>query len=210
MINKNYIPIGFQCTVKKVIKEMNIEDKTLPFDWMLSSPKFIYEILYLLLNDMPINELVKNHFFKCTNKASFSSVENYIVDPMGESLYNEKYDVIFPHDTYDDETIQKYIRRFERLYNLIKNSENLIYLYISPSSELVGNFTIDSRYILTDVNKYLIKIYDLIKENSNSTFKFKVLSTYGDKIEYDNIEFIYINPTNHWEYLIQECINKLI
>lgn len=213
---KNYIPLGFQCSVKETLKNMNIYSETLPFDWMLSSPKFVYEILSLLLSDIPIDYLVKEHFFNCTNKSSISKingveiVEHYISNPNGNSLYNEKYDVIFPHDVYNIESIEKYIRRFERLYNLIKNGSNLVYVYISPSSNNIGDFTIDGRKILTDVNKYLIKIYELIKKNSNSTFEFKVLSTYDERIDCDGIKYSFINPKPHFIYIIDDCVNELL
>lgn len=58
---KNYIPLGFQCSVKETLKNMNIYSETLPFDWMLSSPKFVYEILSLLLSDIPIDYLADKH-----------------------------------------------------------------------------------------------------------------------------------------------------
>jgi hypothetical protein len=208
-MDKTYIPIGFQCTVPTVLKNMGLKGSTLPFDWMLSSPKFVYEILCLLLNDMSINELVTDHFFKPSSRTSCLNVEHYFTDPSGIALCNEKYDVIFPHDEYNNDNIEKYIRRFDRLYNLIKHGENLVYLYISPSSDVDGNFSIDGRHILSEENEYMIKIYDLIKENANSTFEFKVLSTYGERIEYDGIDFIYINPANCWIYLIDDCCNKL-
>jgi hypothetical protein len=207
MINKHYIPLGFQCTVPTVLQHMGSKTETLPFDWMLSS----------LLTGMPIPELVTEHFFKCTAKSRIlidsnnsAVVEHYITDPSGEALYNEQYDVIFPHDVYDEDHITKYIRRFERLYNLIKTGENLIYVYISPSSIHQGNFIIDDRSIINDTTKYLIDTYELLKNHTgDKNFEFKVLTTFNDSIEYPGIQFVNITPQPVWLNIVSECVDTL-
>jgi hypothetical protein len=220
MTNKKYISLGFQCTVPTVFQYLGVKNETLPFDWMLSSPKFVYEMLFLLMEEnMSIPELVTNHFFKCDKRCTLVRdmnnnvvVEHYITDPNGDSLYNEQYDVIFPHDLYDIDHIQKYIRRFERLYNLIKNYNDLIYIYISPSSNQEGNFLIDGRNILNDTDLYLNKIYDLLLNKSNNqNFEFKTLLTnQPDSIGlYDKIQYINIEPKPLWVEIVGECVHKL-
>ena len=58
------IPIGIQCLNATLKKRINKDTKTLPFDWMFSHPKFVYEILNLLLeNKINTEEIVNNHFF---------------------------------------------------------------------------------------------------------------------------------------------------
>ena len=89
----------------------------------------------------------------------------------GTALYNTQYKVIFPHDIKDDETIRKYIRRFERLKEIIVHStEHLYFIYTSQSSLETGNFTIDGETMAKDVYVYLSKIYTLIGDiRSNYT-----------------------------------------
>lgn len=103
---------------------------------MFSTPKFIFEMLELLLeNNISIDDLVKNHFLYCEKKANVNGYEKFYTCDNGGSLYNSKYNVIFPHDNYNTETINKYIRRFERLKDIIINAkEELCFLYISQSS----------------------------------------------------------------------------
>lgn len=68
-------------------------------------------------------------------KANVNGYENFYTCYNGGLLYNSKYNVIFPHDNYNTETINKYIRRFERLKDIIINAkEELCFLYISQSS----------------------------------------------------------------------------
>ena len=86
------ISLGIQCTNGTFKKEINKTCKTLPFDWMFAHPKFVYEMLVLLLEkDMDVKELVINHFFLCDKKASYKNIEHYITDENGTALYNSKY-----------------------------------------------------------------------------------------------------------------------
>jgi len=157
------IPIGLQCTTS-IFKNEIKKTHTLPFDWMFATPSFIYEILVLLLEkNMNIEELVKNHFFYCEKRANANGLEHYYTCDNGFALYNTKYNVIFPHDENNLENINKYIRRFERLKDIILNStEDLHFIYISQSSLENSNFTIDGNIIVKDVYIYLSKIYELI------------------------------------------------
>ena len=63
------IPIVIQCTNVNFKSKINKETKRFPFDWMISTPKSVFEILDLLLNkNMNINELVENHFLMLIKK----------------------------------------------------------------------------------------------------------------------------------------------
>ena len=215
-MESNYVSLGFQCTVPTVLNKKEIKGPTLPFDWMLSSPKFVYKMIYLLLDDMPVDTLVRDHFFKCDYKSQILRenddyvLEHYITNINGNALLNRKYNVIFPHDSYDEFTIQKYIRRFERLKKIILEGKNVTYLYISPSSKESGDFSIDGKIIIEDYILYLNKIYNLIKSKSNF-FNFKVLLTNNNDIEnlVSGIEYINISPKSVWMEIVDECKNKL-
>ncbi len=201
------IPIGLQCTTA-VFKNEIKKTQTLPFDWMFSTPSFVYEILVLLLEkNIDIEELVKNHFLCCEKKASLHSGEHYFNCEDGFALYNTKYNVIFPHDTYSNETIDKYIRRFERLKDIILNStENLYFIYISQSSLEDGNFTIDGNIVLKDVYIYLTKIYKLIG-NFRNNYKMILFDTIQEEqIELldNNIVLYKLNRCNNWTELLPQ------
>ena len=162
------IPIGIQCTSTTFKKK--IEDThTLPFDWMFATPSFVFEMLELLLEkNINIEDLVKNYFFYCEKKATYNITEHYYTCDNGFALFNTKYNVIFPHDKNDIDSINKYIRRFERLKDIILNStECLYFIYTSQSSLESGNFTIDDNIVINDVYIYLSKIYKLISKFRN-------------------------------------------
>jgi len=70
---RNYISIGFQCTVPFALNKANLKGPTLPFDWMLAPPRFVHTMLELLLvRNMNTSELVTDHFYPTTTWAQWT------------------------------------------------------------------------------------------------------------------------------------------
>lgn len=79
---------------------LGVKKESLPFDWMLSTPQFVYTILKLLLIDKKeIDDVVDNHFFMCDKRGTLHYVEHLSLDDHGPVFVNSKYNVCFPHDT---------------------------------------------------------------------------------------------------------------
>ena len=77
-------------------------------------------MLYLLLKEnIDIQELVREHFFVNSFKCWYKQTEHYVQQPYGKAICNARYNVVFPHDTYDTTTIEKFVRRFKRLKEVI-------------------------------------------------------------------------------------------
>lgn len=185
------IPIGVQCTSATFKNEIQ-NTPSLPFNWIFATPSFVFKILTLLLEkNINIEELVKNHFLCCEKRAAMDKLEHYYTCDNGFAFYNTKYNIIFPHDDDSIESINKYIRRFERLKDIILNStEDLCFIYTSQSSLESGNFTIDGNIIIKDVYVYLTKIYKLIGNFRNN---YKIILF--DAIQEENIELLDKNIT---------------
>lgn len=202
------IPIGIQCTNAQFSKNINHSYEPLPFDWMLSSPKFVFEMLTLLLEEnMDVHTLVESHFFNCKLRANISGIENYHITN-GVALYNESYNVIFPYDSNSVETIHKYIRRFKRLKELIlTNQEEVCFLYTSPSSPTNGNFTINGNHVVNNAYSYLSKIYDLIGKYRPYTYKMIVFDTLQQEdkdLLKKEIVLCKLNRCNVWTKLLPQ------
>jgi hypothetical protein len=201
------IPIGIQCTNARFKKKFE-NTPTLPFDWMFSTPSFVFEMLELLLEkNINIEDLVKNHFFYCEKKANLNGVEHYYTCDDGFALFNTKYNVIFPHDKNNIDSINKYIRRFERLKDIILNStECLYFIYTSQSSLNRGNFTIDGNVVINDVYVYLSKIYNLIGKfrNNYKIILFDTIQKEKISLLNENITLIKLNRCNSWRKLLPQ------
>lgn len=205
--------------MRKGVKNNNKRSSSFPFDWILSTPKAIFELLELLFQDnISIEDLVKNHFLYCEKKASITELEHYFTCCNGGSLYNTKYNIIFPHDIISDDiisddTYNKYIRRFERLKNTILNTnEELCFIYTSQSSLDSGNFTIDGEKVLHDVYFYLSKIYNLIgKYNNNYKFVvFDAIKEESSEILDKNIILYKVDSCNSCSELISKININLL
>jgi hypothetical protein len=167
---------------------------------------------------MEITNLVTEEFFLIDKNASLSTVEHYTSHYEKGCPYNSKYNVIFPHDEYNNETIEKYVRRFIRLRDDIYNLEDsLCFIYISQSSPTNGNFTIDNHNVITNVYYYLNKIYDLLtKHIPSKKFVFIVFDTMNDINEKEeslneNIKLYPLEKCDNWVHLIpqmEEIINS--
>ena len=195
------ISIGLQCSTASFIDDIQ-KTYTLPFDWMFANPSFVFEMLELLLEkNINIEDLVKNHFFYCDKRVNQRGLEHYYTCDNGFALYNSKYNVIFPHDQNNIDNINKYIRRFERLKNIILNSNECLYfVYASQSSLQKGNFTIDDNIIINDVYVHLSKIYKLIGKFRNN-YKMILFDTIQEeRIELldENITLFKLNKCNNW------------
>ena len=203
------IPIGIQCTNAR-FKQSFEKTHTLPFDWMFATPSFVFEMLELLLEkNINIEDLVKNHFFYCEKRANINSEEHYYTCDNGFALFNTKYNVIFPHDENNIDSINKYIRRFERLKDIILNStECLYFIYTSQSSLKSGNFTIDGNIVINDVYVYLSKIYKLIRKFRNN-YKIILFDTIQEEqisLLDENIKLIKLNKCNSWIELVPQML----
>jgi hypothetical protein len=190
---------------------LNLKKETLPFDWMLSTPKFVYTILSLLLvEQIEISTIVDNDFFYCDKRATFQSYEHYVTDDYGRALVNSKYNVCFPHDKITDR--EKYIRRLERLKELILDKKNFLhFVYVSVSSPNGGNYTIDEIEPIQNIYSYMEKINSLLMA-IRPNYKIIVLDTHKPTdIKSSDVLHLYyydIEKKNNWLELMPELINK--
>lgn len=65
-------------------------------------------------------------------------MEHFYTDDNGVLLYNTKYNVIFPHDEYNEDLI-------------LNSIECLYFIYTSQYSLYKGNYTIDGKNVIKDV-----------------------------------------------------------
>lgn len=206
-----YISIGFQCATPRMFEILNLKKETLPFDWMLSTPKFVYTILSLLLvEQVEVSNIVDNDFFNCDKRATFQDYEHYVTNEHGRTLVNSKYNVCFPHDTISDR--DKYIRRLERLKEIILDKSNFLNIvYVSVSSPESGNFTIDDIEPIQNLYEYMEKINILLKA-IRTNYKIVVFDTNkpADITPSDILHLFYydIEKKNSWLESMHELIQK--
>ena len=209
-----YISIGSQCTTPVLFDRLQVKKESLPFDWMFSTPQFVYTIIKLLLIDKKeIDDIVDNHFFVCDKRAQLQDhilYEHHILNKDGPVLVNSKYNVCFPHDTVSDR--DKYIRRMERFKQILLDTNNYLYfVYVSISSPNSGNYTIDRVEPIQQLYEYIEKIHNILKD-MRTNYKIIVFDTNKpyDVIPSDILHLMYydIEKKNKWMELLPELIDK--
>ena len=209
-MNNIYISIGAQCTTATLFDMLEVKKETLPFDWMFSTPHFVYSIIkQLVIDNKEIDYIVDNHFFLCDKRAILYDGEHHIFFENGPVLVNSKYNVCFPHDTLPDR--DKYIRRIERLKQLILDNEtNLTFVYVSVSSPDIGNYKMENVEPIQELYEYIDKINSILKE-VRTNYKILIFDTNKptDIINPDILHISYydIEQKNHWKLLLPELIN---
>lgn len=196
-----YISLGAQCITPELFKKLGLKEETLPFDWALTTPEFVYTILHhLLVENLSPTTIVYDHFFCCDKRSKFDIVEHYTTVPNGFGLLNSKYNVIFPHDAPDEHL--KYIRRMERLRNIILDtSAPICFVYVSTSSQSGrGAFTVDGHHVIKNIPTWIEKIDSLLHAIRND-YTIWVFTTSLDTDERSSNERItYINMPSYDSY----------
>ena len=191
-----YIPLGFQCTTAEILKKMNKRFSSFPFDWIISTPYSILKLLDILLkNECNINDFVLNEFFNFDTNLIFMKQEEFQTHSQGNILYNSKYNLIFPHIKYNDETVLKFKRRFERLRNyILDNNVKIQFFFIN---RIINNdvievnennlkYSINNNNIYLNIKENFIKLKNLLLNYMNEN-RFKIIIINAvDKIN-DNI-----------------------
>jgi hypothetical protein len=210
--NTLYIPLGVQCITPNILIYNNIRTNSYPFDWILSNPYFIYKMLYLLLEDgMDINKIVREHFFRNDQKCGFDRKEHYTFKKNGSAICNELYNAVFPHDDYNEETINKYIRRFKRLKkDILNTSQKIQFIYISLLSLNSGNFTINGKEVVKNVYENMNNINALVKKYNKNTniMLFDSIQNENINILSKEINLYKISPQNEPSLAIE--INEIL
>lgn len=206
-----FISIGAQCTTPTLFDRLEVKKESLPFDWMFSTPNFVYTIIKLLLIDKKeIDDIIDNHFFACDKRAELQDVEHHVLNEHGHVLVNSYYNVCFPHDTISDR--DKYIRRMHRFKQILLNKETFLYfVYVSVSSPNSGNYTLNGIEPIENLYEYIEQINSILKI-IRTTYKIIVFNTNtpADVIASDTSHLLYydIEKKNSWSELLPELVFK--
>jgi len=169
-----FISIGSQCISNVFFDNLIVKNETMPFDWMFSTPQFVYTILNLLLVEKKdIDYIVDNHFFVCDKKGVMQNAENHNTN--GEVLVNSKYNVCFPHDTVTDR--DKYCKRMESFKTILLNKDLFLnFVYISPPSSTGGNYMLDGIEPIQNLYENIEKINTVLK-TTRTNFKIFIIDS---------------------------------
>jgi hypothetical protein len=195
----NIIPLGDNCAVSIILKELNLRKKAYPFDWISHvGPNPTYSIIEQNIN-LFLELLKEQNIEKITNKFIGNVDENNKING----------DFIFPHEHDTNEEINiKYRRRFQRLYDDSTNKNNRNLFILITRCYIVNDGLINNLYD-TIIN---------INPNNNIIFVSGIEQEVTQKVNFE-YKYIYYDSSKGWapdnsifrpqlkNYLINE-INK--
>ena len=124
----NYLTIGFDCSPAAALRELNLREFALPFDWVVSNInvlqmcfetnfKYFHKNLKLNYNK---TRLIDYYGFQFPHDYPFDS-NNIDDSKIGEGIFGEELDkqIIDNWSEYHEMVLEKYKRRIERFYNYL-------------------------------------------------------------------------------------------
>jgi len=171
---------GNACAVRQsIINYTTTSNETQFFDWLVTSMKSVNQ----LLENTPII-FESNYIYPNTTSINFKNFD----------LLVSHHDIHKFNDNSINEITKKYIRRYERLINTIKEQKKINFI----------------RYCKNQQNLEEEEIYTFYKNikniNPKLVFNFILISDYNDLVIPSNLDnFIYINLNN---YVDDDILNE--
>lgn len=178
---------GPACAIAVSIKKHFYNDncETNIFDFLEVSLKSIIKILNIKINNLDIEETLKNNYNIIVNNDGNNSV-----------FFNNFDKLISHHDliiNYNEEDfnnlIQKYKRRYNRLINYINNENKIFFLrFGNESQELIINFIDNIKMINNNLEIIFINLFfDVNNQNLNYDIKNYYYINFYNTIDYNKI-----------------------
>lgn len=182
---KSYlIPLGIRCNAAMITKAI-VDQPRFPFDWAQMNVESMRDVIHLE------KENIKEFWTKY-----FSSIDDTFHTSTGSW---------FPHDNFSIEeiesTIQKYIRRTERLQKVLNSSEHVTYVIMFGFPE-------------KDCISKVLELTFAIKALQQGSCSFIVCNAWKQETEREDCTFIFeelyeIQGSDSWENLTQRLVKRV-
>ena len=210
-------------TIDKIIKpilEKNIKEKnqTQKIIELINEILFTKDNLYAVFSQNPFNEEVINKMYSLIDTIIINNSQEYNI-----KLFKNLYNII--NDNYEEKLISFYIVKI--IFYMLKNKliskmtlEEAENLFINLFHSLCVEKNIDNLKYMTEILKYLIQEYDILKEKQVADIKFIInfdsvislfdidvefLSLLIKKLQFNDSEFSDIFNNNYIMKLYTHC-----
>lgn len=133
----NYMSLGYDCSPAATLKNLNIRDEALPFDWVVSDLEILITCIEDNFNSYHKNlrfnqrktRLIDSYGFQFPHDYPFDS-NNIDNSKIGEGVFGEELNkqIISNWSEYHTTALEKYKRRIERFYTYLSSEKPLIIL----------------------------------------------------------------------------------
>lgn len=192
------ISLGEDCACTSYLRKFNLQNASYPFDWLTRADfKTRIELLLtdfkdflnkedLKLLEKPKNAIVDN---KCNYYENLKTGFYFYHDFYSDFEFNEIYDVVF----------EKYKRRIKRLYERIKKSKKVLFVWLMRSisatdDELLAyQKQIEKKFQKTKI--YFLVLENFIDNDNRENIAEAKISDKVIKLKYDTMSYDITNPS---------------
>jgi hypothetical protein len=198
----NFLTIGWDCSPAAALRNLNLRDIALPFDWVVSNISALQNCFETNFENFHKNlvlnynktRLIDHYGFQFPHDYPLSHMKDFENNNIGEGVFGEENGKFITDNwsNYYDIVLDKYNRRIERFKNIINDTKPIIVL---------------CRYSTKDVlqlQKLFINYYKL----KNIYF----INSSNELFENDNIKNINTEKNNVWNdvNIWNECVDYII
>jgi len=179
------IPLGSTCSIAYQLRSLGLRNYAYPFDWVrINNLSLVTKLIetnfedFLDQNEFKLNKISKEFDVN-------GNMLSYIYENKFCKFYHD-FEADITEDTFNDFS-KKYKRRIDRLINIIKTSEKLLFV-----REEIGNLSQNK------INKFMNVIR---KINPNLNFSLKIIVNNRKYVAFSsgNVEIIYSDKkVNNW------------
>ena len=183
----NYLTIGYDCSPASALKDLNLRDFALPFDWVVSNIKSLqkcFETNFVdfhkkLVFNYNKTRLIDYYGFQFPHDYPLTHMTNF-ENNIGEGVFGEENGKFITDKWYNyyGVVLDKYNRRIERFKNIINDTKPIIVL---------------CRYNTKDVLE-LQELFIKYCKNKNIYF----VNSCNELFENEYIKNIYTEKDNKW------------
>ena len=203
-----YIPIGVQCTTARALQEIGKRKRSYPFDWVLISLNEVCRVLEEL-SEMKFNMF--DEMSECYVEER--DTHRFVKEKTGNEKYNcvEKYKTVLPHDENTEDSKEKYIRRFKRLYDVLKDGEKQIVLLLVNSSNIHNRYTYEREEQSYIKDEELCKLDEIMRRYREDKYMIEILDTGFSKTSkrYERIKIKQIGNYCNWVSMIPKVKEEI-
>jgi hypothetical protein len=163
--------LGYDCSPAAALRNLNIRNEALPFDWVQTNLKSIINCIEdnfqkyhkNLVFNFTKSRLVDSYGFQFPHDYPFN-LNNIDKEKLGEGIFGEEKDkqIIDNWSEYHSIVLEKYNRRINRFYNYLNSKNPVIFLCRDYN---VNNINYFSSYLKKKFKKD--NIYFIISSNEN-------------------------------------------
>jgi hypothetical protein len=183
----NYLTIGYDCSPASALKDLNLREFALPFDWVVSNIKSLQKCFETNFVDFHKKLVFNYNKTRLIDHYGFQFPHDYLLTHMtnfenniGEGVFGEENGKFITDKWYDyyGVVLDKYNRRIERFKNIINDTKPIIVL---------------CRYNTKDVLE-LQELFIKYCKNKNIYF----INSCNELFENEYIKNIYTEKDNKW------------